>query len=61
VKGLSVTLPEGVALNPSGADGLQACSIEAIGLLSAAAAACPEAAKVANVPVRVARRAVCLR
>ena len=31
VKGLSVTLPEGVAINPAGADGLLACSTEAIG------------------------------
>ncbi len=52
VKGLSVTLPEGVALDPSGADGLQACSMEAIGLQSAAPPACPEASKVATVKIR---------
>jgi hypothetical protein len=52
VKGLSVTLPEGVALNPAGADGLQACSMELIGLESAGAPGCPEAAKVATVKIR---------
>ena len=51
VKGLSVTLPEGVGLNPAGADGLQACSMEEIGLESAGAATCPEASKVAIVKV----------
>jgi hypothetical protein len=52
VKGLSVTLPEGVALNPAGADGLQACSIEGIGLQSPEATTCPEAAKVATAKVK---------
>lgn len=52
VKGLSVTLPEGVALNPSGADGLQACSEEQIALQSDAAPSCPEAAKVATVKIK---------
>jgi hypothetical protein len=52
VKGLSVTLPEGVALNPAAADGLQACSQEQIGLQSAAAPTCPEAAKVATVKIK---------
>ena len=52
VKGLSVTLPEGVALNPSAADGLQACSMEQIALQSGAAPTCPEAAKVATVKIR---------
>jgi len=52
VKGLSVTLPEGVALNPSAADGLQACTQEQIGLQSAEASTCPEAAKVATVKIK---------
>jgi hypothetical protein len=52
VKGLSVTLPAGVALNPAAADGLQACSMELIGLQSAEPPGCPEAAKVATAVVR---------
>jgi hypothetical protein len=52
VKGLSVTLPEGVALNPAGADGLQACSLSEIGLQSAEAPACPDASKVATVKIK---------
>jgi uncharacterized repeat protein (TIGR01451 family) len=52
VKGLSVTLPEGVALNPAAADGLQACSQEQIGLQSPAAPSCPEASKVATVKIK---------
>jgi hypothetical protein len=52
VKGLSVTLPEGVVLNPSGADGLLACSMEEIALESREASSCPEAAKVATVRIK---------
>jgi hypothetical protein len=52
VKGLSVTLPEGVALNPAAADGLQACSMEEIGLQNAAPPTCPEAAKVATAKIK---------
>jgi hypothetical protein len=52
VKGLSVTLPEGVALNPAGADGLQACSQMQIALQNPEASACPEAAKVATVKIK---------
>ncbi len=52
VKGLSVTLPEGVALNPSAADGLQACSQEQFGLQVNAAPACAEASKVATVEIK---------
>jgi hypothetical protein len=52
VKGLSVTLPQGVALNPSAADGLQACSMEEIALQSSEPPGCPEAAKVATAVVR---------
>lgn len=52
VKGLSVTLPEGVAINPSAGDGLLACSEAQIGLQSAAASSCPEASNVATVKVK---------
>jgi uncharacterized repeat protein (TIGR01451 family) len=52
VKGLSVTLPAGVALNPAAADGLQACSEEAIALQSRQTPACPEASKVATVKIK---------
>jgi hypothetical protein len=52
VKGLSVTLPEGVALNPAAADGLQACTEAQIGLQSSTAPSCPEASKVANVKIK---------
>ncbi|HTA98202.1 MAG TPA: hypothetical protein VK730_11240 [Solirubrobacteraceae bacterium] len=52
VKGLSVTLPEGMALNPAAADGLQACSLEQIGLQNAEASTCPEASKVATVKIK---------
>jgi hypothetical protein len=52
VKGLSVTLPEGVALNPAGADGLQSCSLEEMALESDVPPSCPEAAKIATVKIK---------
>src|ERR1700722_2934017 len=52
VKGLSVTLPQGVVLNPAAADGLLACSVEQISLQSAGAPGCPEASKIANATIR---------
>ena len=52
VKGLSVTLPEGVALNPAAADGLQACSEAQIGLNNANPTACPEPSKIATVKIK---------
>jgi hypothetical protein len=53
VKDLSVTLPEGVQINPSAGDGLLACGEEQIGLTNAEATSCPEDAKVATVRVKV--------
>ncbi len=41
-----VTLPQGMVLNPSAANGLQACSEEQLGLHDADPVACPAAAKV---------------
>jgi hypothetical protein len=52
IKGLTVTLPEGVAINPAGADGLLSCSMEEIGLQSAEPPTCPEASKVGTVRIK---------
>jgi uncharacterized repeat protein (TIGR01451 family) len=52
VKGLSVVLPEGVTLNPSSANGLEACSLSQIGLQSPEASSCPPASKVATVKIK---------
>jgi hypothetical protein len=51
VKGLSVTLPAGVVLNPAAADGLQACQQSQIGLQDAGVPGCPDASKVATVRI----------
>jgi hypothetical protein len=52
VKNTTVTLPEGVAINPAGADGLQACSEEEIALHSAEPPTCPEASKIGLVKIK---------
>jgi hypothetical protein len=46
-----VTLPEGMALNPSFAAGSDACSQAQVALSSAAPADCPDAAKIGNLEV----------
>jgi hypothetical protein len=52
VKDTTVALPAGVAINPAGADGLQACSEEQIALSANAAPACPDASKVGVVKIK---------
>jgi hypothetical protein len=51
VKNTTVALPEGVAINPAGGDGLQACSEEGIALSSAEPPSCPNASKVGTVEI----------
>jgi hypothetical protein len=46
-----VTLPAGLVVNPSSADGLQGCSSAQIDLEAAAPANCPDAAKIGSVEV----------
>ena len=46
-----VTLPAGVSVNPSSADGLVGCSLAQIALSSDAPASCPDASKVGTVEV----------
>jgi hypothetical protein len=52
VKDTTVTLPEGLVLNPSGGDGLSACPQEEIALDSDAIPGCSEASKVALVRIK---------
>jgi hypothetical protein len=52
VKNTTVALPQGVALNPAAADGLQACSEDQIALDSAGPSSCPEASKVGLVKIK---------
>lgn len=48
----SVTLPKGLSINPSGADGLAACTDAQLGLGQEGAATCPDASKLGTVTVR---------
>jgi hypothetical protein len=52
LKNTTVTLPAGVAVNPSAADGLAACSEEQAGLNDTLEEACPDASKVGEVEIR---------
>jgi hypothetical protein len=49
LKDARVTLPEGMTINPGGADGLVACTDEQAGFGKSAPAGCPEASKIATV------------
>jgi hypothetical protein len=51
LKDTTVTLPAGVAVNPSAGDGLAGCSEEQFGLHDASEVACPEASKVGSVEI----------
>jgi hypothetical protein len=51
VKDVSVKLPPGMALSPSAADGLGACSDAQIGLKVLGAATCPDSSKIGTVEV----------
>jgi hypothetical protein len=51
VRTTTVTLPQGVRINPSSADGLQACSPAQIGLRSDADPSCPDASKIGSVQI----------
>ncbi len=52
VKDTTVTLPAGVAINPSAADGLMSCSEAQIAVSVDAGASCPDASKVGTVEIK---------
>jgi hypothetical protein len=52
VRNITVALPAGLQLNPSAADGLQACTEEQVALSSANESSCPDASKVADVTIK---------
>ena len=47
----TVTLPEGVSVNPSAANGLAACTPQEIGIDNASEPSCPDASKIGSVEV----------
>jgi hypothetical protein len=52
LRNITVTLPEGLAVNPSAGDGLEACTQAQAGLGGTGEAACPDASKIATATVR---------
>ncbi len=52
LKDSTVTLPAGLSLSPSAANGLEACSQEQFGLQTSSAPSCPDASKVGSVQIR---------
>ncbi len=63
IRNIKVVLPEGLALNPSAADGLQSCGLAQIGFtgvdpltgadqFTASEPSCPDASKIANVTIK---------
>jgi hypothetical protein len=51
LRNIIVTLPEGVQLNPSAADGLEACTQQQVALSSAEESSCPNGSKVATATI----------
>ncbi len=51
VKRVSVTLPDGLVISPSAADGLQGCSDAQIGIDNASEPSCPDGSKIGSVTV----------
>jgi hypothetical protein len=52
LKTATVTLPEGVGINPSAGNGLQACTAEQFGYHKATPVSCPEASKIGTVEIQ---------
>ncbi len=48
LKRVAIAFPEGLTVNPSSANGLQACTDEQLGIGRAAPASCPEASKIGS-------------
>jgi hypothetical protein len=53
LKSASVTLPEGMTVNPSAADGLAACSAEQVGFANTQPPQCPAASKIGSAEIDV--------
>lgn len=53
LRSATVSLPEGMSVNPAQADGLEACSSEQVGFGTTDDSACPDAAKIGSVEVEV--------
>ena len=52
LKKVTTTLPEGVTLNTSSADGISSCSLEQIGLNEGAPSECPESSRIGTVRIK---------